>query len=321
MPTDAPADAPARRRPSRAAARARRRASARISALIAIAATVTLGAGWAGESRAADDERGPVDGAAGAPFRDAVPGLYVPDDVVARIEPSGTVTLGTMRSCTELDEILLAGDWQRTQRLDVAPEVAPMLAIGGLRPMTLLRQGADHALLRSDDRDGGCRTSIALAADGPVAVDAGTAIIDGDGWAHAARCMSSDSMLFVSLLVGGDGLSGVMQLVIDGDAGERVASLDDSTDSMLAIGPVGVLDALSAALATELAGGDPGSGGGVAVVDGSGTSGRATIDVTAATPRGTVEISGANWYDDASGESGPLTLTAPFVCPELTTVP
>ena len=292
-------------------------ASLRLVAGASLAALV--GVGGVSGLLALEEDPGPVPGAPGATLRDAVPGMYVTDDVVTRVEPSGAVTLLTDQPCDVLTEMVLAGDWQRTQRLDVPAEAAPFLAIGGLRPMSLLDQGAFHAVLTTDDRDGGCRASVALAPDGPVSIDAGVASVD-TGFAHAIRCVTSESTLFVSLVVGGDAISGVMQVVVEGDGSQRSARLDDSSDSMLTIGTTGVLDALGAALAAELAGERAGPAP-VAVVDGIDTSGTAAIDTGAATPQGTLEVSGGTWFDDASGTSGPLDLRVPFVCPSVTGVP
>jgi hypothetical protein len=293
-------------------------ASLRLVAGACLAAVVVGVAGGA-ELGAAEDDARPVPGAVGAALRDAVPGMYVTDDVATRVEPSGAVTLLTDRPCEVLTEMMLAGDWHRTQRLDVPADVAPMLAIAGLRPMSLLRQGTAHALLTTDDRDGGCRATVAVAPDGAVSIDAGVASVDA-GWAHAIRCVTSESTLFVSLVVGGDGLSGVMQVVVDGDGAQRGARLDDSSDSMLSVGPNGVLDALGAALAAELAGSGAGTAP-VAVVDGTSSSGSAVIDADAPLPRGTIEMTGGTWFDDATGASGPLDLRVPFACPSVTSVP
>ena len=298
--------------------------STRRALTVAVTATA-LAAMFGGQQLLAADHAdapgatGPVAGAAGAALRSAVPGLYVPDDVVAEVEPSGTVTLRTPRPCTELTDIVLAGDWRRTQRLDVPAEVASILAIGGLRPMTLLRQGDAHALLTSSERPEGCRAAVSVAPDEPTSIDAGVAAIDGTGWAHTTTCIGSDSSLSLSVVAGGDGVSAVLQLVVEGDGPERAASLDDSTDSMLAIGDVGVLDLLSAALAAEL-GGDAGGVTGLLTAAGDGSSGRASVEDTDSGLRGTVELSRATWYDESSGQSGQLSVTVPFACPQVTTL-
>jgi hypothetical protein len=264
-------------------------------------------------------EAGPVPGAAGAELRTAVPGLYVPDDVDAQVEPSGSVTMRTPRPCAELTDIVLAGDWRRTQRLDVPAEAAPILAIGGLMPMTLLRQGDGHALLTSSDRPDGCRAAVTVAPAGTTSIDAGIVALGESGWAHTTRCMADESTMWMSVVAGGDGVGTVLQLVVDGAGPDRAASLDDSSDSMMAIGDVGVLDALSSALAAQLAGATEDTSG-ILTVDGDGSTGRATVDDSGGVVRGTVELSGATWFDEQNGQTGELRVSLPFACPEVTTL-
>jgi hypothetical protein len=303
MPTDTPANHPTRR------------------ALVAVATAAALlaGLGFGGERLRAEGQTGPVPGAAGAELRSAVPGLYIPDVVVAHVEPSGTVTLRTPRPCAELTEILLAGDWHRTQQLDVPAEYASILAIGGLRPMTLLRQGDAHALLSSNDRPDGCRAAVTVAPDGQTSIDAGVAAIDQAGWAHTTTCIRSGSSVSLSVVAGGDGMSAVLQLVIEGDGPERTASVDSSTDSMVVIGDVGVLDVFSSTLAAGL-GGISAPPAGMLTVDGEGSSGRASVDDADGGLRGTLEFSGARWYDEHDGRSGVLGAAVPFACPGVTTL-
>src|SRR5690606_39256180 len=130
-----------------------------------------------------------------------------------------------------------------------------------------------------------------------------------DGWSLATRCVQTPDELLVDVLVGGAAASAQFHVVVDPDG---TAVLDESTDSIIVTGPLGLLTLMSTMLAAEFAGAEPVVPDGSTFATASSGSGTATLDGDGSS--GTIRLTGIEWDDNVTGASGTTTAEFPFHC-------
>lgn len=281
----------------------------RFAALLAAAVLAMVPTGSHADTPEDGSADTPAEGVVGSAVRSTFPGLYVPDTIAVQGDADHGFVIRAPLSCAALESVFAAGDWRIDQQLAVPPEAAAFLAIGGLTPMTVLADGPAVAGLITNPRPEGCRARLIEAASGPVIVGRDAAPTVTEGWSLATRCLRADDDLLVTVLVGTQAASGQFHVAIGPDG---AATLDESTDSIVVTGPVGLLSLMSTLLTDEVAGRAPVVPEGSTFATAQVGTGTATLEQDGT--RGTIHLTGVEWYDDRTGASGTVAAEFPFQC-------